>query len=747
MDRPKTVWVHARAVPAISLVIRNLEEAAANDLNYTIRASYTSSYNPRSIRGGGYLSFHGVGTAIDINSHTNPYSGEDQNVLITNMPRWFVDAWTEAGWCWGGDWNSIKDPMHFSWMGPIHTPGYGPVPAPYPPLTAPAPFDTAIDFGTALEGERAYDHMLVTDIDRDGAPDLVGIRDWTPVGHIRVESARAASEFESCSTTRLTTGPFQADRVVMADADRDGRPDLWALDLTGETVDATIYAMAGGMAARLQETATAAPVIGRASYLAGDMDGDGYAELVMVLPGNETRIRAWRGPGFVEPILDTTNLLSSGRDWRFSLGDFDVDGVLDIYALSSGDPARVYILDGAVRFSEPAQRVATGVEAGPGRLDVADLDGDGRDDLYLTRDDGSLTVLLGDRRSDGADLTSWFIDGRIDPQHCAPGGYRPDDPAFRSLSAVAIPGGALAVAGPGGPDGSELIIRDPHGLVTTPFVPGTAIDIAALDEGLAILYDQGTSWVRITDSDGRRLRTINLAYLTDPIGLTVAGDTTGRRWIAVLGTGNGVPTIRLRGPDGSPGPAFRPLLEYPTAMRSVDLDGGADEIALAGTDGNGRAFVEIYRLDGVLLQRRRLGPNLEVVNLTPVLVEGQPGLAVLTSESDSGAMHVFVLDQSLEKVNTLHYRAATTVAMSATGGTVVVAMRIEATGNVRIYARDATSGTSAWRRTAAPGFDPASMASDDGTIWIVAHRMGDGAVLVHERTVATGAIAARTLLP
>ncbi len=747
MDRPKTVWVHSRAVPAISQVIINLEEAAADGLNYTIRASYTSSYNPRSIPGKGYLSFHGVGTAIDINSHTNPYSGESENVLITNMPGWFVDAWTEAGWCWGGDWISLKDPMHFSWMGPIHTPDYGPVPAPYPPLTAPAPFDRAVEFGTALEGERAYDHMLVTDTDRDGAPDLVGIRDWTPAGHIRVETARAASEFSSCSTTRLTTGPLRADRVVMADADRDGRPDLWALDLTGATVEATIYPMAGGMAVPLAETVTAAPVTDRASYLAGDMDGDGYAELVMVLPGSETRIRAWRGPGFVEPILDTTNLLSSGRDWRFSLGDFDVDGVLDIYALSSGDPARVFILDGADQFSEPAERVASGVDAGPGRLDVADLDGDGRDDLYLTRDDGSLTVLLGDRRADGADLTVWFIDSRIDPQDCAPDGYLPDDPAFRSLSAVTIPGGALAVADPGDPDDSELIIRNPPRLITTNWVPGTTIDIAALDEGLAVLYDQDTSRVRITDFDGHRLRTIKLPHLTDPVAITVTRDTTGRQWIAVLGTGNHLPMIRVRGADGAPGLAIRPLLENPTAMRPVNLDGGADEIALAGTDDSGEAFVEIYRLDGTLLDRRLLGTSLEVLDLTPVLVEGYPGLAVLTSEAGSGAIRVFVLDADLDRVRTLYYPAATSAAISATGGTVVVGMRIERTGRVRIDARDAASAASAWKRSAAPGFDPASIASGDGIIWVVAHRMGDGAILIHGRNAATGTIAARSLLP
>ena len=79
-----------------------------------------------------YLSFHAVGAAIDINSITNPYRGD--NVLVTDMPEWFVKAWTDAGWCWGGDWQTIKDPMHFSWQGPLYTPGYpaaAPVHAPH----------------------------------------------------------------------------------------------------------------------------------------------------------------------------------------------------------------------------------------------------------------------------------------------------------------------------------------------------------------------------------------------------------------------------------------------------------------------------------------------------------------------------------------------------------------------------------------------------------------------------------------
>ena len=56
------------------------------------------------------------------------------------MPQWYVSAWRDAGFCWGGDWQTIKDPMHFSWKGPKATPGYDDVPAPFPPSTSAGDF-------------------------------------------------------------------------------------------------------------------------------------------------------------------------------------------------------------------------------------------------------------------------------------------------------------------------------------------------------------------------------------------------------------------------------------------------------------------------------------------------------------------------------------------------------------------------------------------------------------------------------
>jgi hypothetical protein len=53
------------------------------------------------------------GNAIDINPARNPYSRK----FITDMPANVSDMAAKYGLSWGGDWKSIKDTMHFEWMG------------------------------------------------------------------------------------------------------------------------------------------------------------------------------------------------------------------------------------------------------------------------------------------------------------------------------------------------------------------------------------------------------------------------------------------------------------------------------------------------------------------------------------------------------------------------------------------------------------------------------------------------------
>ncbi|HEV7305561.1 peptidoglycan-binding protein [Ensifer sp.] len=118
-------------------------ERVLQAFDYDIRIEDTDSYNCREIKGGGGKSLHSYGIALDINWHTNPFldhkgerpprfsnkasqSARAADVRLgkadTDMTREMVDATLAirtAGpnprqvFAWGGDWNTIKDSMHF----------------------------------------------------------------------------------------------------------------------------------------------------------------------------------------------------------------------------------------------------------------------------------------------------------------------------------------------------------------------------------------------------------------------------------------------------------------------------------------------------------------------------------------------------------------------------------------------------------------------------------------------------------
>ncbi|MFH1331036.1 MAG: M15 family metallopeptidase, partial [Actinomycetota bacterium] len=201
-DREVTVWVHEAVLPALQRVIANLEREEAAGNYYEIRSGEVSSFRPATVTPKRYLSFHAMGAAIDVNTTTNPYRGD--NELVTDMPEWFVKAWTDAGWCWGGDWQTIKDPMHFSWQGPLDTPGY-PATAPATPRTRAGTFRRSLTFPTVLGPAPDGSAWFLADVDRDGAPDAVRVHPWTAAGNLGVEIAQALYEFRAGCTPLVTS--------------------------------------------------------------------------------------------------------------------------------------------------------------------------------------------------------------------------------------------------------------------------------------------------------------------------------------------------------------------------------------------------------------------------------------------------------------------------------------------------------------------------------------------------------------
>lgn len=99
----------------------------------SMEANNTSAFNYRTIAGSSTLSNHSYGMAIDLNPKYNPYVKTPSDGSVICQPeagRDYIDRtkefdykidendlayrlFTEAGFSWGGSWNSVKDYQHF----------------------------------------------------------------------------------------------------------------------------------------------------------------------------------------------------------------------------------------------------------------------------------------------------------------------------------------------------------------------------------------------------------------------------------------------------------------------------------------------------------------------------------------------------------------------------------------------------------------------------------------------------------
>ncbi len=425
------ILVHERIVPALNQVTANLAAEQAKGNYYAVKASQTYGFSPRTIAGTFRVSLHAHGDAVDIHSICNPYRGD--KVPITNMPDWFVQAWRDAGFCWGGDWSFVKDPQHFSWMGPTATPGYGAVPAAYPVDTAAAAFtdevvSTQTPFGAVDDGYR----YVIADGDGNGLADVFQLvpRD----NGTRLEYSQTDRRQQWCSVGRdHALDVVVGDRVVLfGDYSRAGRNDVWLLDTSGEKLSIEVSLKPTGFAESIT-IPTLIPVIDGDDYLLGDHDRDGHVDLYLIHHGaDSTSLDIFSGADVFNSLLlsvDTDLGPTTGR--YFTLGDTDLDEFPDLFVIASdGSSVTVQVLANGYQSVTATHDLDVSGDV----VDVAvnDYDGDGRGDLWFWDQSGTLTVRLGNTRIPGADLISWHnaIDWECDPDtppYTFNGLFRDDD--------------------------------------------------------------------------------------------------------------------------------------------------------------------------------------------------------------------------------------------------------------------------------------------------------------------------------
>ncbi|MEU8792031.1 VCBS repeat-containing protein [Streptomyces sp. NPDC048643] len=208
--------------------------------------------------------------------------------------------------------------------------------------------------------------------------------------------------------------PVPAASPVREDFDGDGYPDLAVADghatVDGRHGAGRVTVLYGGpdgvspgdagrraVISRAARGVPGAPVAGEGfgSRIArGDLDADGYADLVVTTAGTRDAVIVWGGP---HGLSGATSVPAATAQ----TGDFDGDGLLDLVLLrpAHGDGAagtRATVWTGPVRRTGVPARAAAldpGGLAHVGVVGVAtgDVDGDGRDDLVLSAHCGAGT--------------------------------------------------------------------------------------------------------------------------------------------------------------------------------------------------------------------------------------------------------------------------------------------------------------------------------------------------------------------
>jgi hypothetical protein len=395
MSDGEVLQVHLRTLPALQQVAVSLRQATTRGWAYDITSTQTFGYNSRTVGGKYRISQHSFGNAVDVNSWSNPST---RGPLVTDMPAWFVRAWTDAGFCWGGDWVDQSDAMHFSWRGPSFGSRARHLPKIYPPLTDVDDFSSVTFQADVPRPVTADRFEILMDADGDSAIDVVSLAHRGE--SLVVEVASARSGYVECATATFDVlGRIKGSTAIPGDWDGDGISDIWLIDDTDGIVVSPLLRTTGfspGPSVRLD-------VQEGDRYLAADFDVDGWSDLYILRhTGQGWNLEIRSGQDRLSSILATA-FFSGDATSRFTAIDRDLDQVPDLVALG---PSSILVLDGASGFVtvEPSSLDVTGAS------DIAgtDFDGDGRHDLAVLVD-GELTIHAGNTPLDGTDPTSWFL--------------------------------------------------------------------------------------------------------------------------------------------------------------------------------------------------------------------------------------------------------------------------------------------------------------------------------------------------
>jgi hypothetical protein len=207
-------------------------------------------------------------------------------------------------------------------------------------------------------------------------------------------------------TNRLIDGIWPGSGIAVLNFDQDGDEDLFV----GDGVRSILYENDGqghftDVTTRAGLAASESSGIAATGVAAGDVDGDGYPDLLVTDAFGPTRLFRNRRDGTFEEITVSSGIVTDSPSRTAAFADLNGDGSLDLFVCGTGDyygqmpdppfdandgrRNTLFLGDGKGRFRDVS------AEWGVGKLTrwslsclFADFDGDGRPDLIVTNDFG-----------------------------------------------------------------------------------------------------------------------------------------------------------------------------------------------------------------------------------------------------------------------------------------------------------------------------------------------------------------------
>jgi len=192
----------------------------------------------------------------------------------------------------------------------------------------------------------------------------------------------------------VQSGPTSGRGVALVDLDADGDPDLVALGRADDRVAVFENGGNGTFTDRTAATGLAPLSAGSASgVVAGDYDGDGLLDLYLSNYNAADRlVRNVGGLRFVD-VTASAGLGDEGRGTGCAWADYDGDGHLDLFLsnvtyVANPSPNRLYRNLGDGTFAEAHVGIVGGQDQPTWQTVFFDYDADGDPDVYVSNDKG-----------------------------------------------------------------------------------------------------------------------------------------------------------------------------------------------------------------------------------------------------------------------------------------------------------------------------------------------------------------------